>query len=349
MHLSSSVIQGAYFRDLMAQPQAIQQTLQALRGQSEFSQSLKRVTRRDLRSVILTGMGSSLYALHPLNLRLIEFGYNCWMIETSELIHYQKNLLNPETLIIVVSQSGSSAEIVRLLEMADEETSLIGITNTADSPLATKARAALLTAAGEEFTVSCKTYLATLMALEWVGSLLTGQGTERIAEVLEGVMDPLQKYLSAWTHHVDQLSELLRDIKILFLVGRGSSLAAVGTGGLILKESTRQQAEGMSCASFRHGPMEMLNQDVFVQIFAGAAKTRQLNENLLNEVKTMGARAALAGEEQPTGVFCLPKVAEELRPLMEILPVEMITLARAALLGRESGRFERASKVTLTE
>jgi glutamine---fructose-6-phosphate transaminase (isomerizing) len=118
---------------------------------------------------------------------------------------------------------------------------------------------------------------------------------------------------------------------------------------LILKESTRQQAEGMSCASFRHGPMEMLNQDVFVQIFAGAAKTRQLNENLFNEVKTMGARAALAGEESAPGVFCLPKVAEELRPLMEILPVEMITLARAALLGRESGRFERASKVTLTE
>lgn len=349
MRLSNAVIQGPYFRDLMVQPKAVEQTLHALIAQREFSQLLERTVGRNPRRIVLTGMGSSFHVLHPLHLRLIERGRSSLMVETSELIHYQQNLLDPETPIIAVSQSGASAEILRLLEMAGQDTPIIGITNTPGSPLATRARAALFTAAGEEFTVSCKTYLATLMALEWLGCLLTREGTARCEAVLGEAAAPIHQYLSAWASHVDQWNEFLVDVKTLYLVGRGASLAAAGTGGLIIKESTHQQAEGMSCASFRHGPMEMLSREVFVLIFAGAARTRPLNENLLEEVKFMGGRAAMVGGENQPGVFGLPHEAEELRPLMEILPVEMLTLARSALLDREAGRFERASKVTSTE
>ncbi len=349
MRLSNAVIQGPYFQDLMVQSQAVERTLQALRAQREFSQFLEGTIGRNPRRIVLTGMGSSFHALHPLHLRLIARGWSSLMAETAELIHYQQNLLDSETPVIAVSQSGASVEIIRLLEIAGHAIPVIGVTNTPGSPLATKARSILFTAAGEEYTVSCKTYLATIMALEWLGCLLTREGTARCEAVLAEAAAPIQQYLSAWASHVDRLSEFLMDVKTLYLVGRGASLAAAGTGGLIIKESTHQQAEGMSCASFRHGPMEMLSQEVFVLIFAGAAKTRQLNENLLEEVKSMGGRVALVGGENPPSVFGLPHEAEELRPLMEILPVEMITLARGALLGREAGRFERASKVTSKE
>jgi glucosamine--fructose-6-phosphate aminotransferase (isomerizing) len=348
MRLSNEVIQGPYFHDLMVQPKAVEQTLKGLIAQRDFSELLKKSLGQDLRRIVLTGMGSSFHALHPLHLRLVERGWSSLMVETSELIHYQRNLLDSSTPVVAVSQSGASVEMIRLLEIAGQVTPIIGITNTPESPLAKGARAVLYTAAGEEYTVSCKTYLATLMALEWLGGLLNNEGTVRPETILAEAAAPIQQYLSAWASHVDQLSELLLEAKTLYLVGRGASLSTTGTGGLILKESTHQQAEGMSCAAFRHGPMEMLNREVFVLIFAGAAKTRQLNENLLQEVQSMGSRAALVGGNQ-LGVFAQAHDAEELRPLMEILPVEMVTLARSALLGREAGRFERASKVTHTE
>ena len=105
----------------------------------------------------------------------------------------------------------------------------------------------------------------------------------------------------------------------------------------------------MTSAAFRHGPMELLGDDVFLLVFAGSKRTLALNESLLRDARGAGARAYLAGEEAALPVFRLPAVPELARPLVELLPVEMITLALAALAGREAGRFERATKVTSTE
>ena len=67
------------------------------------------------------------------------------------------------------------------------------------------------------------------------------------------------------------------------------------------------------------------------------------------DVRATGARAFLAAEDAPEEALRLPAVADLARPVVELLPVEMITLAIAALDGREAGRFERVTKVTTTE
>jgi glucosamine--fructose-6-phosphate aminotransferase (isomerizing) len=95
--------------------------------------------------------------------------------------------------------------------------------------------------------------------------------------------------------------------------------------------------------------MEMLDADVFLLAFAGAARTRALNEALVADARAAGARAFLAAEDAPEPALRLPPVADLARPVVELLPVEMITLAIAALDGREAGRFERVTKVTGTE
>ena len=61
------------------------------------------------------------------------------------------------------------------------------------------------------------------------------------------------------------------------------------------------------------------------------------------------ARAALAGETAEAPLFRLPRVPSRVRPIVEVLPVQMMTLALAAAAGREAGKFERATKVTETE
>jgi glucosamine--fructose-6-phosphate aminotransferase (isomerizing) len=105
----------------------------------------------------------------------------------------------------------------------------------------------------------------------------------------------------------------------------------------------------MSSAAFRHGPMEMLDAGVFLLAYAGAARTRALNEALVADARAAGARACLASEDAEEPALRLPPVADLARPVVELLPVEMITLALAALDGREAGRFERAAKVTTSE
>jgi glucosamine--fructose-6-phosphate aminotransferase (isomerizing) len=271
------------------------------------------------------------------------------MVETSELIHYMKRLFDPKTLIVAVSQSGQSAEIVRLLEVNGGKSPVIAITNTPDSPLAAQADATILTHAGKEFSVSCKTYLTALMALHWLGDILCQRDLRRTREELQQSAPAVQSYLAYWRDHVQSLAQLLKGIRELFLAGRGSSLAAVGAGALIVKEAAHFHAEGMSSAAFRHGPFEMLSRETFVLVFSGDSRTNDLNRRLLEDVRERQGRAELVSENAVFPACNLPAVHPSIQPILEILPTQMITLALAAQSGREAGRFELATKVTTTE
>jgi len=344
-----SVIEGEYLSDLLDQPRALRETIDSL----EVSKSLRRLAtslhKGEFKTVVLTGMGSSFHALHPINIELINYGLTAIMVETSELLHYRNRLFDPKTLMVAVSQSGQSAEVVRLLEINRGKSSVIGITNTPDSPLAKRADAAIVTQAGKEFSVSCKTYLTALMALTWLSDVVCERDLRRTRHELETACPAVEDYLAHWKRHVQDLEHLLQGIRHLFLVGRGSSLAAVGTGALIVKESDHFHAEGMSSAAFRHGPFEMLSDETFVLVFSGENKTRDLNQRLFEDIREQEGRAELVCEGATPQPFALPNAPRSIHAILEILPVQMITLALAAQAGREPGRFELATKVTTKE
>lgn len=344
-----SVVQGNYFRDLLSQPAALKDTLEGLQESKELNSLRARLHRGKFKSVVLSGMGSSFYGLNPLLLQLSEAGFPVVHLETSELIHYRRRLLSPDSLVVAVSQSGRSVEILRLLEVIRRRVALIAVTNTPDSPLAKRSDAVVFTNAGEEFSVSCKTYVSTLFALKFLGDQLCRVPLARTRRELRAGLAPVAQYLGAWKTHCEFLLPTLSGIRQLFLVGRGPSLAAVGTGALILKESTQYPAEGLSSAAFRHGPFEMLGPETFVLVLAGVSKTRELNKRLLEDIRKQEGRAEFVAECDGTGALCLPKVPPSVQPVLEILPVEMITLALAAKEGREPGKFRLASKITTTE
>jgi glucosamine--fructose-6-phosphate aminotransferase (isomerizing) len=239
--------------------------------------------------------------------------------------------------------------MIRLVQTNRRRCAIIAVTNTPESPLAKHANAALLTQAGNEFSVSCKTYVTALMALRWLGDVLCERDLRRTRHELKHAAQASASYLADWREYVLTLLETLKNIRHLFLVGRGASLAAVGTGALIVKESDHFHAEGMSSAAFRHGPFEMLGEETFVLVFSGDAKTRDLNRRLLEDIRDRQGSAELVGEDASSTVFSFLPDGKSIRPILEILPVQMITLALAAHAGREPGRFELASKVTTTE
>ena len=344
-----SAIEGAYLRDILDQPRALEDTLGGLNNPKTLRTIVAKLHRGGFRAVVLTGMGSSFHALHPSNLELINHGFITMMVETSELVHYKRRLFEPKTLIIAVSQSGQSAEVVRLLEINRGRSVVIAVTNTADSTLAMNANATMLTRAGDEFSVSCKTYVTALIVLKYLTAVLCGHNLEYIYQELKQSYSTVDTYLTSWREHVQSLSHLLKGARHLFFVGRGRSLAAVGTGALIIKESDHFHAEGMSSAAFRHGPFEMVSNETFVLVFEGDDRTIDLNHRLLADIKGRNGRTELVSENSLFLPCKLPVAPESIRPILEILPVQMITLALAAQMGREPGRFEFASKVTTRE
>ncbi|MBS1804068.1 MAG: SIS domain-containing protein [Acidobacteria bacterium] len=345
---SNDVIQGRYFTDLMNQPEALRATWDSLQAADVFSKIGRECGRERFERIVLTGMGGSFFGLHPMSMEVAASGWTPMMVETSELIHYYPELLTPSTLVVAISQSGKSAETIRLLEMNARRAKVIGVTNWADSPLAREADFAVMTAAGDEYTVSCKTYVTAQMALRVLAALLSGADAEARLREAETTPEAFREYLGRWKEHVDELTGLLRGVRDVFLVGRGGSLAAAQTGALTIKESTHVHAEGMSSAALRHGPFEMLKEGIFVGVFAGGAKTRELNERMVKDVSGTPARAVLFADDAQ-GVCRLPQIPDSARPIVEVLPVQMMTLALAALAGREAGKFERATKVTAVE
>jgi glutamine---fructose-6-phosphate transaminase (isomerizing) len=343
------VIEGQYLRDLLDQPLALENTFANLDRPKELLNLARRLRQKKFQRVVLTGMGSSFHALHPLNLQLISHGFTPVVVETSELIHYQAQFFDPQTLIVAVSQSGQSAEMVRLAKINRKRSAVIAVTNTPGSPLAKHATAALFSHAGKEFSVSCKTYVSALMVLSWLGDILCERDVRQTLRELKHAAPALAAYLVNWKEYVRSLTQQLNRVRHLFLVGRGPSLAAVGTGALIIKESDHFHAEGMSSAAFRHGPFEMLSQDTFVVVFAGDKKTRGLNQSFVEDIRKSGGRAELVGEAATLDCFRLPNHGSSVQAILEILPIQMITLALAALAGREAGKFDLATKVTATE
>ncbi len=338
-----------YIRDILSQPTALRDTAAALAESETLHDLAHRLAAGQLRRIVLTGMGASTYALQPLMLTLIARGLSAHVMETSELIHYAPALMEPRTLVIAASQSGRSGEIVHLVDRIRGRVPFIGVTNTPGSPLAAEADVALLTHAGEEFSVSCKTYVATLAVLIWLGDVLTGQLTEDSRDALYRASNAVEQYLGDWQAHVGILGEILRGVRHLVLVGRGASLAAAGEGALVIKEAAHFSAEAMSSAAFRHGPLETASPEQFVLIYLGDRITAELNTRLRDDILAAGGRAALAGMAALPGAFALPDVPTVVAPIVESLPAQMISLALSQLSGHVAGRFEHSHKVTTQE
>jgi glutamine---fructose-6-phosphate transaminase (isomerizing) len=343
------IIQGGYLRDILDQPRALAATLEQLEISPELATLVARLRSGKIRRVLLTGMGASFHALHPLFLRLNTCAYTALPVETSELIHSLQGWFEPQTLIIAVSQSGQSAEVVRLIEENRGRAAIVGVTNAADSPLAHSANALILTKAGEESSVSCKTYLTVLMALHLLGGFLCGCDVSRTREELAQILPAAAFYLRGWKDHVFEMAKELAQVRHIFLLGRGSSLAAAGEGALIVKESVRLYAEGMSGAAFRHGPLEMVSAETFAVLFAGAEATRALQAKLREDILGAGGKTAWIIQDSGLGPWNVPPTPASVGPILEILPVQMMTLALAANANVEAGRFTRIPKITTTE
>src|SRR5258708_21898788 len=139
MPIDLSILEGDYLRDLLSKPESVRNTLANLRPAPALEQAARDLASGRFRRVVLTGMGGSYHALYPLYLQLVNRGWPALLVETSELLGSMAGILDGDTLLIAASQSGQSAETVRMVEFGAQRPCVIGVTNTPHAPLARNA------------------------------------------------------------------------------------------------------------------------------------------------------------------------------------------------------------------
>ena len=297
-------------------------------------------------------MGASYNAAYPAYLQLSGLPIPVMLVNAAELIHYMDGLIGTRTLLWANSQSGRSAELLHLIQRIEPTppACILASVNDETSPLAAAGDVCLPIHAGPEAAVSTKTYVNTLAINLLAAQQLAGREVEPLKGAMLTAADEIENYLSDWQARVNELDELLGDFETLILLGRGASMSAVWNGALTNKEAAKFSLEGMNAAEFRHGPLELAAPGFSALIFAGSLVTSALNRKLAVDIVEHGGHViwldSMIDPELPTFVF---PVVDSVRPVTEILPMQLLTLVMAKRKGVEPGIFRFIGKITTTE
>jgi len=338
-----------YIKDVLDQPQALRFCLENTKNITAILASIPGFDT--YKRIILTGMGASLYALYPAYLELVRLGGSIFWIPASELLFDVYELITKETLIVVVSQSGKSAEVIALFDRIKQDGTkpvVLAFSNDIGSPLALNADALVPLNAGSENTVSAKTYMNSLALTGLMARTKSSGGPEKFIEDCYSFSQTLEKYFSTWEARVDTLKATIGLPKKMYLTGRGTSLSAALNGALITKEASKYAPCGSSPADFRHGPFELVDKDFTAIVFAGYGKHLELNINIAKDVIAYGGKCFMVSSEPVTDIphIQMPTCAQSTIPLAEIASVQLLTIALAELNGFLPGEFRNSGKVT---
>ncbi len=346
----------SYLSDICQQPTVLRSLLSTYQSAQVWQLLHQTWQQGDYQSLVLTGMGASYNALVPTWLYLNQQGTAALHIETSELIYYLSSLLQRSCLFVVVSQSGESIEIRRLLEKLKAQSSkdsfIVSVTNEPGNSLSNQSDLSLHTQAGAEVGVATKTYTSTLALLHWLGRALMDHLQPQDYQVWDGIAAAIETRLRDWQIWLKPAVEHLRPATHYALIARGPSLASAINGGLILKEAVRLPAEGFSGGQFRHGPLEMLTPNLGILMFTTPGQTVALQHRLAQDIVGCGSAPVCIGEAvNVPGVInlTLPAFNEECDPGLNILAVQLLAAQLAEQAGIIPGKFRWGGKVVQTE
>jgi glutamine---fructose-6-phosphate transaminase (isomerizing) len=343
-----------FMTEIAGQPAAIRRAAAAAADQAGVVAGLGHALRVRER-VVLTGMGSSYDACYPAATRLAAAGVLAMMVDAAELLHFRLDALGPETLLVCVSQSGESAETVRVVrELRDrgERPFIAAVTNGPASTLARLADRNLDTRGGEEHGPSTVTFAATLVVMAALSRSLAGREPAPAADA-EVAAEAAERLLADPEDTARSLAGWLGARPVLALLGRGESRAAAEMGALTLKEAARFPAESLQAAQFRHGPLELAGPELAAIVFASEAPTRSLDIRLAGELVAAGAGVLVISPDgaAPDGAagIATGELAEGISSAVSIVPVQLLSWALARSRGLAPGTYTIASKVTTHE
>jgi glucosamine--fructose-6-phosphate aminotransferase (isomerizing) len=339
-------------QNILSQAESLSGVLQHQCGDGAKSLAQAASLLQSGKRVLITGMGASLFASIPLEYFLCSQGIDAVAVEAGELLHYRRAGFQ-DAVTVVVSRSGESIEITRILETLKGRTPVIGICNEPQSTLARNADVSISVGSLDDDYVAVQTYTGTVLAMH----LLAGAVANTANAAREAAREILPAFEQLVKRSFDELTRwdaLVNACSAVHLLGRGPSCASAYEGALLFNEVAKTAAVGMAAGSFRHGPVEVVDSNFLGFVFAPHGNTRELNLALASDLARFGGRVLVIGPSfesscVPLEVCATPETAETLAPMVEIVPVQMASLRMAQLKGIPPGSFRYAPRVALDE
>jgi glutamine---fructose-6-phosphate transaminase (isomerizing) len=277
---------------------------------------------------------------------------------------YRDPVITKKTLVVVISQSGETADTIAAMRMAAEKgATTLGIVNVIGSTISREAQHVLHTQAGPEICVaSTKAYVSQLIAVYLLGlylaqqrGVLSADEERQIVAAMRALPDQVQEVLNG-EEKIIALAEQFAGCKDFFFLGRGLDYAVAVEGALKLKEISYIHSEALAAGEMKHGTLALITQGVSTICIA----TQQaLYEKLISNVKEVKAREATvlgivraSDTHSRHSVDCLihvPETLDELMPVPTIVPMQLLAYHIARLNGCEIDQPRNLAKSVTVE
>ena len=355
-------------KEIFEQPESI---INALRGR--IMSDLTRVKLggiepiedklSDINRIIIISCGTSWHAGLVGEFLIEELAKIPVEVEYASEFRYRKPIIDKHCLVIVISQSGETADTLAALQLAKQKgATTFGICNVVGSTIAREVDAGTYVHAGPEIGVASTkaftTQLSVLVLLALYLGKLKNLSNQKAKDVIsELVKVPKQvKQILNYNEQIKALAKQFSQTNNFLYLGRGYNFPVALEGALKLKEISYIHAEGYPAAEMKHGPIALIDKDMPVVFIATKDGTYEKVVSNILEVKARdGVVIAIAtqGDSEIKDivdhVIYVPKTIDCLTPILNVVPLQLLAYHIATLKGRDVDKPRNLAKSVTVE
>jgi len=355
-------------KEIHEQPQAIIDTMRGRivqeTGAVQLDADVDRLLEAPIRRAVLVACGTAWHAC-LVGKFLFErlAGLSCEVDYGSEF-RYRDPILDPQTLLVVVSQSGETADTLAAVEAGREKgTPVLAVCNVVDSSIARRSSAVLYTHAGPEISVaSTKAFTTQLTALYLLALHLGHQrglvDAERGRKLLGDLvaLPHAVKDILAREAAVERIARRYAKASDVLYLGRGVNYPVALEGALKLKEISYIHAEGYPAGEMKHGPIALINEQMPVVVLIPHDGVFGKTLSNLKEVESRGGRIIVVTdapspelEAMAADVLTVPQTNELLTPILLTVPLQLLAYHVAVYRGTDVDQPRNLAKSVTVE
>jgi len=329
-------------KEIFEQPKTVANTLRGRLGSREIKISVN-LNPKIIDKIIITACGTSWHS-SLIGKYLIEkiAGIPVEVDYASEY-RYRSHIVGPNNLLVVVSQSGETADTLGALrEIKNCET--LGIVNIVGSTISREVNSGIYLHAGPEIGVaSTKAFTSQVTALILLALYFKKERTGILDQELVAELLMIPEEIQGLLNQADKIKEIAKNLtaaKNILYLGRGINFPVALEGALKLKEVSYIHAEGYPAAEMKHGPIALIDENMFVVFIINHGPIFEKIISNMQEVKARGGKIiAICDLENDVikkladYIIMVPAVSEELSPLINIIPLQLLAYYVADLNG----------------
>jgi glutamine---fructose-6-phosphate transaminase (isomerizing) len=277
--------------------------------------------------VYFTGSGTSYHcALVAKNL-LSRYGRRKSDAIMSSEFQYLVDEIEPDSVIVAISQSGETADVLEVVKKAKLLGSkIISLVNVPTSSLARLSNISLHMNCGPEIGVAAtKSFTSQLILLYSIIDELSG-GVIRLEDQRDRLQNAVKELIDN-QNMIEQIVDEIKDAKDIYVLGRSIHYPIALEGALKIKELSYVHAEGIPAGELKHGPLALMDKNSCILVLNPNDSTFDDVKANAHEIKARGASLIGIGSS-PSDVYdqfiSIPEVDEVLCPLLEVIPFQMI-------------------------